>query len=132
MANPKKIFIFNPNDKPFGPLSNLYKFTDDFVVNEQKFRNILNYVYNFCGCTALDRQILAKMTNQFEIHETALKMNRDCYTTFTLNALETGYTHLFKNSELRKRLLNTGNRNLIYLSRDPIEGMGQMQKAILL
>ena len=33
MANPKKIFIFNPNDKPFGPLSNLFKFTDDFLVN---------------------------------------------------------------------------------------------------
>jgi len=130
MANPKKIFIFNPNDKPFGPLSNLYKFTDEFVVNDQKFRNILNYVYNFCGCTALERQILARMTNQFEIHETALKMNRDCYTTFTLNALETAYTHLFKKSDLRQRLLNTGNRNLIYLSRNPIEGMGPNQNGL--
>ena len=44
MANPKRIFIFNPNDKPFGPLSNIYKFTDDFVVNDQKFKNMTKFV----------------------------------------------------------------------------------------
>ena len=70
------------------------------------------------------------MTNQFEIHETALNMNKNCYITYTLSALETAYTHLFKKSELRQRLLNTGNRNLIFLSKDPIEGMGPNQNGL--
>ena len=103
MANPKKIYIFNPNDKPFGPLSNLFKFTDDFLVNNEKFNNILNYVYNFCGCTALDRKILARMKNGYEIHESAIKMNRNCYTEYTLNAIEKAYNQLFNNSNLRTK-----------------------------
>ena len=125
MANPKKIYIFNPNDKPFGPLSNLFKFTDDFLVNNEKFNNILNYVYNFCGCTALDRKILARMKNGYEIHESAIKMNRNCYTEYTLNAIEKAYNQLFNNSNLRRKLLETGNKELFYTSINPIEGLGQ-------
>lgn len=119
-----KIYFFNPYDKPFGPLSNLYPL-ENFKVDEEKYKNINNYVYNFFGCNASERQIISSTSKQSEIRDLSLNFRNKCSEEVKVNSLQDAYSSSFKNPTLRLKLIETGNKKLLFEDADPFLGIGE-------
>jgi predicted NAD-dependent protein-ADP-ribosyltransferase YbiA (DUF1768 family) len=119
-----KIYFFNPYDKPFGALSNLYPL-ENFKVDEEKYKNINNYVYNFFGCNASERQIISSTSKQSEIRDLSLSFRNKCSEEVKVNSLQDAYSSAFKNPNLRLKLIETGNKKLLFDDSDPLLGIGE-------
>jgi predicted NAD-dependent protein-ADP-ribosyltransferase YbiA (DUF1768 family) len=113
--------IFDPNDKPFGRLSNYYKQNIRFGEGKP-CKTLANYIY---------ANLLSEYPNKQEI----------CYTTknvdavfenlrqkeinnIILNAIKKALKIKFQNKHLAKLLISTGDAKIIYFSDDCFIGSG--------
>lgn len=117
----QKLKIFNPNDKPFGPLSNMFPM-EDFKINNVKYRNLNNYIYSFLGCDSFSRNRLANMSNQGEVYTTAMEINNKCYLNTTLEAYQKAYDVYFNKEDEMIKLISTGNKNILFDVPDKVLG----------
>lgn len=113
----QRIFIYNPNDVPFGILSNLYPI-ENFSIEGDKYRNINNYIYSFLGVTRNSRELISKITNQSNVYNTAWNLYQEDLAEIKQKEVEKAYQALFRIKSLRKRLIATGNAILIFRSDD--------------
>jgi predicted NAD-dependent protein-ADP-ribosyltransferase YbiA (DUF1768 family) len=113
----QRIFIYNPNDVPFGILSNLYPI-ENFSIEGDKYRNINNYIYSFFGISRNSRELISKITNQSNVYNNAWNLYQEDLAEIKQKEVEKAYQSLFKIKSLRKRLIATGNSILIFRSDD--------------
>lgn len=113
------IKIFDPNDKPYGPLSNRFNYPL-FIAKKgeekrRKYRNVDNFIYANILSTPLYNTAIA-LEKPHKVYETFVMYTRMEQENIVKNALQIALDHKFDNDErLKKMLLSTGNRPLVYL-----------------
>lgn len=119
------IKIFNPNEKPFGPLSNNFYFPMLFPGDPKKYKSVTSYIY----------ANLSKSQNQYLLVNTPVKDVFKVWKDTVLpkelisnlyKILEDGISEKIDQDEKCKNvLLKTGNAKIEYKDTNPILGTGE-------
>jgi predicted NAD-dependent protein-ADP-ribosyltransferase YbiA (DUF1768 family) len=128
------LLIYSPSSIPFGWLSNNYK-QDDLVIDRKYWNSPTNYIYS-----SMLKSPISDYTNNSYI--TSLKLygsqgkrsigdvvplyyeyQKDIDDMIRKRAFIKANDVKFKDDALLKKLLNTGNRPIYYISEDPVFGV---------
>jgi predicted NAD-dependent protein-ADP-ribosyltransferase YbiA (DUF1768 family) len=115
------IKIFNPSEKPYGWLSNDYRF---FIrIDDEEWSSVTGYAYANILNTPLYKQTVRK-TNIKSIRDTFNQLyNKEKNETVKM-AIERALKVKFSNEKLAQLLISTGNAPIIYVSGNPFMGVG--------
>lgn len=118
------IKIFNPNEKPFGPLSNNFYFPMLFPGDPKKYKSVTSYIY----------ANLSKSENQYLLVNTPVKDVFKVWKDTVLpkelisnlyKILEVGISEkIDQDDKCKDILLKTGNAKIEYKDTNPILGTG--------
>jgi len=113
------IKIFNPSEKPYGWLSNDYRF---FIrIDDEEWSSVTGYAYANILNTPLYKQTVRK-TNIKSIRDTFNQLyNKEKNETVKM-AIERALKVKFSNEKLAQLLISTGNAPIIYVSGNPFMG----------
>ena len=113
--------IFDPNDKPFGRLSNNYKQNIRFGEGKP-CKTLTNYIYaNLLSEYPNKQEICYTTKNVDAVFE---KLRQKEINNIILNAIKKALKIKFQNKHLANLLISTGNARIIYFSDDCFIGSG--------
>ena len=113
--------IFDPNDKPFGRLSNNYKQEIRFG-DGKPCRSLTNYIYaNLLSDYPNKQEICYAVKNVDAVFE---KLRQKEINSVTIKAIKAALKVKFQNKDLAELLLSTGNSKIVYWSEDCFIGSG--------
>lgn len=116
------IKIFDPNDKPFGCLSNNYIHTK-YDKSLGGCRTLTNYIYSNCLTERINKQLMC--TVKTDVKEFFLKKREEEIKSKIRSAILTALKVKLANPSLAKLLLETAIAPLTYVSSNPFLGNGE-------
>jgi predicted NAD-dependent protein-ADP-ribosyltransferase YbiA (DUF1768 family) len=122
------LLIFNPKERPYGPLSNNY--LDEITVDKVKYKSASSYIYSQLGCNSLYKRIIAQDKLK-KVRDTAIVLYNKCFNNLSYFALEKACKTKYSDPDLQRELLATGDSFLVFEDSDPYlgnaSGKGQNQ-----
>ena len=113
---PPIIKISSCDELPFGLLSNHYKC--DLNINRKNWGSVSQYVYyNLLNDRDYKQQLLY-INNHKHLYREFMKFSRSTYNLNYSKYLEYALTEKFRNPNMARQLLKTGNSKLIYINPD--------------
>ena len=109
--------FFNPNDIPFGELSN--NLISDLYIDNKHWKSVTNYVYSNIVHYNLYKNIIHN-SKVFDFREKAIELYGRELVEKKIESMKIGMIHKFKDEQLRKLLISTGNIPLIYNTDDEV------------
>ena len=116
------IQIFDPNDKPFGCLSNNFK-NMKYDRSLGDCQTVTNYIYSNCLTNRINKQLMCKVKTDFKTF--FLKKHQEEIESKIRSSILTALKVKFSNPELAKLLLETGTAPLLYMSTNSFLGNGE-------
>jgi predicted NAD-dependent protein-ADP-ribosyltransferase YbiA (DUF1768 family) len=116
------IRIFDPNDKPFGCLSNNFK-NMKYDRSLGDCQTVTNYIYSNCLSNRINKQLMCKAKTDFK--NFFLKKHEEEIQSKIRSSILTALKVKFSNPELAKLLLETGTAPLLYMSTNSFLGNGE-------
>ena len=116
------IQIFDPNDKPFGCLSNNFK-NMKYDRSLGDCRTVTNYIYSNCLTGRINKQLMCNVKTDFKTF--FLKKHQEEIQTKIRSSILTALKVKFSNPELANLLLETGTAPLLYMSTNSFLGNGE-------
>ena len=116
------IRIFDPNDKPFGWLSNNY--THLMEINRKRWKTVTNYIYANILTYPMYVQEVQMTKNPKDVQTTFARLYQEEIDDITRKAIEKALTVKFNNNEMAEKLLATGNSDIFYISSNQLLGVG--------
>ena len=113
--------IYDPEEKPFGPLSNNYK--RKLRVDGVIYSSVTNYAFSSLPKTIEFKQMIRNFTNYNKIGEFAMKLVNEEILKLNVESLQAAYAVRFMNPVFRDLLIATGDKRLEYRG-DSEYGMG--------
>jgi predicted NAD-dependent protein-ADP-ribosyltransferase YbiA (DUF1768 family) len=113
------IKLFDPNDKPYGHLSNNYSYP--IKIDDLVWKNVTQYIYT--NMTPILYRNTVK--NSKNIHDSFKKYNKQSEVDVLSESLLTALNVKFKNHKILKVLLSTGDNDILYISDNDILGVGK-------
>ena len=117
----KVIKIFDPKEKPFGALSN--NFVKNMELDDKRWRTVTNYIY--ANILTTPRNINYLKNKKKDVKATFHLLFQEEVENVVKLAIPKALDVKFKNDkELAERLLATGNSPIVYVSDNPLLGIG--------
>lgn len=117
--------IFNPNDKPFGILSNNY--IHYMEIDNTRWKSVTNYIYSNM-LVVPGYATVVKNANPSTVRD----LFKDFYTKTVNNSfsrsIEKALDVKFQDPVMKELLSSTGTSPIIYWSKDPVLGIGEDKK----
>ena len=124
----KAIKIFDPSEKPFGWLSNNYKYS--IQIDNKEWYTVTNYIYAKLLRTPILIQQIRLMKNNKDIKTTFHRLYQEEIDNITKQSIEKGLKIKFQNKDLAEKLLATGNSPILYVSNNRLLGIGPNPEVI--
>lgn len=113
------IKLFDPNDKPYGHLSNNHYYP--ITIDDLVWKNVTQYIYTNMS-PILYRDSIKKSKN---IYDSFKNYNKQAQIDILSNSLLTALNVKFENPYILKVLLSTDDNDILYISDNDILGMGK-------
>ena len=109
------IRIYNPDELPYGLLSNNFNYK--MFIDGEEWDNVSQYIYtNLIPIENKNYRDILKMTPYDQISSKYLQYESNIKDTFVKDVLIKGLEKRFDNEKVREYLLNTGNSRLFYIN----------------
>ncbi len=118
----KALAVYDPEEKPFGPLSNIYE--DKIKVHKLYYNSVSNYVYSSILKDPNHQKLIENYKNYSNIKSYAIDLFNNELTTLDIESLKLAYLKRFSNPFFRKLLVETGTRKLEFVNADSTFGIG--------
>ena len=115
------IEIFNPNEKPYGLLSNNAK--HNMVINKELWTSVTQFIYSNMINNYVYRDSIKKSSMK-NIYYEYNKYQKQVEDDIVSSSLEEAIRVKFENPELLNILLSTGDSDIIYVSPNSFLGIG--------
>ena len=115
------IEIFNPNEKPYGLLSNNAK--HNMVINKELWTSVTQFIYSNMINNYVYRDSIKKRSMK-NIYYEYNKYQKQVEDDIVSSSLEEAIRVKFENPELLNILLSTGDSDIIYVSPNSFLGIG--------
>jgi predicted NAD-dependent protein-ADP-ribosyltransferase YbiA (DUF1768 family) len=116
--------IYDPQDEPFGPLSNMYKaplhIVDTTTINNKKitkkttYNSVANYIWTSILMFDDNKKMIMKYQNLKNIKDFALSRMKDEIDYINIDSFKVAYAIRFMDPVFREKLLATGAAPIIY------------------
>jgi predicted NAD-dependent protein-ADP-ribosyltransferase YbiA (DUF1768 family) len=118
------IKIFNPNDKPYGKLSNNFEY--QMFINNEPWNTVSQYIYTNMTNVLYGSKIKNSKTNSiyYEFQKYKKKTEDDIISQALTKALEVK----FKDPKMMELLVSTQNSEILYISDNDFLGTGNKNK----
>ncbi len=117
----KPIRIFDPKEKPYGPLSN--NSTSYFELGREKWKSVTHYLYSSLLHFPLFKTLVRNQAKVREVRAVFLNLYNQEIHDVTVSAAYEANEVKFSKPELRQLLLTTEGYEIIYVSADPVLGV---------
>lgn len=116
------IVIFNPNEKPFGPLSN--NFRNNILIDDKLYNTVSNYVYSLPLKSSTFKRIISEGPTK-DILTLRDKFIRDEQISIIKSSLKKSLKVKFINTDLGAALVRTNQSHLVYRSDNTFLGVNK-------
>lgn len=118
------IKIFNPEDRPFGPLSNNYKM--QLNIEGEKYNSVSNYIYSRCAPNYGGIKNILKNMKPSTVPDECTTLIRRSIIEIAMPHLKNAISEKLKTDKaFRDELFNTGDKSLVYISKMRLFGIDE-------